>query len=190
MEMYKFEKRFVNSDFCIFIHKKLIFPSFFKFIDNDLKGKALEIGCGIGETTKLLAKKFNKLMITAIDYDKEQIRIANKNKNLKNAKFFQRDATNLKLKNSSFDYVMETNTLHHIKDYIKVIKEVYRVLKKNGIFYLMDISKYLFIWPLRLFFPPESYFSKKELIIQLENNGFKVEKSNGNLLFFIAARKI
>jgi ubiquinone/menaquinone biosynthesis C-methylase UbiE len=190
MEMHKFEKWFVNSEFCNFLHKKIIFPSFLKFIDNDLKGRALEIGCGIGETTKLFAKRFNKLIITAIDCDKEQIIIAKKNKNLKNAKFFQGDTTNLKFKNSSFDYVVETNTFHHIKDYTKAIKEVYRILKKRGNFYLMDISKYLFVWPFRLCFPPESYFSKKEFIMQLENNGFKVEKSNGNILFFIAARKI
>ena len=180
----------MNSDFCNFLHKSIIFPRFFNFISKNLSGNSLEIGCGIGKTTQLIAEKYNKLKIIAIDYDKEQINIAKKNKNLRNAKFFQGDAINLKFKDSSFDYVMETNTLHHIKDYIKVIKEVYRVLKKNGIFYLMDISKYLFIWPLRLFFPPESYFSKKELIMQLEDNGFRVEKSSGSLLFFIAARKI
>ena len=54
----------------------------------------------------------------------------------------------------------------------------------------MDISKYIFIWPLRIFFPPESYFTKKEFIQNLENNGFRVEKSKGNLLFYVAARKI
>jgi len=190
MEMHKIEKLFVNSAFCNFLHKTLIFPSFFSFIDINLAGKALEIGCGIGKTTKLLAEKYSKLMITAIDYDKEQIEKARKNKKLKNVKFQYGDATKLKFKNSSFDYVIETNTFHHIKNYSKVIKEVYRMLKKNGIFYVMDISKYCFIWPLRIFFPPESRFTKKEFIENLENNGFKVDKSKGNLLFYIAARKI
>ncbi|MEK6949926.1 MAG: class I SAM-dependent methyltransferase [Nanoarchaeota archaeon] len=190
MEMRNFEKFFVNSDFCNFFHKRMIFPSFFGFINRNLIGKLLEIGCGIGETTKLFTKKYNKLMITAIDYDKEQIQIAKKNKNLKNIKFFHGDATKLKFKNSSFDYVMETNTFHHIKNYSKAIKEVGRVLKDNGTFYLIDISRYVFIWPLCIFFPPESYFTKKEFIKNLENNGFRVEKSKCSLLFYIAARKI
>ena len=188
--MHKIEKLLVNSAFCSFFHKKFIFPSFFRFINKALAGKALEIGCGIGETTKLLAEKYPKLMITAIDYDREQIKRARKIKNLGNVKFQYGDATKLKFKNSSFDHVIETNTFHHIKNYSKAIKEVYRVVKKNGIFYAMDGSKYCFIWPLRIFFPPESRFTKKEFIENLENNGFKVEKSKGNLLFYVAARKI
>ena len=188
MEMHKFEKFFVNSDLCNIIHKRFIFPSFFKFIDKNLNGKALEIGCGIGKTTEFIAKEYNKLNIIAIDYDKEQIKIANKNK-FKNAKFSQGDATHLKFKNSSFDYVIESNSFHHL-DYKAAIKEVSRVLKNNGTFYLMDVSQYFFIWPVYLFFPPESSFSKREFINSLEDNRFKLEKSKRNLLFFIAARKI
>ena len=108
---------------------------------------------------------------------------------LTNVKFLQGDGTNLKFKNSSFDYVIETNSFHHL-DFKTAIKEVYRVLKKNGSFYLMDISKYFFIWPLGLFFPAESYFTKNEFIKQLESDGFKIENTKGNLSFFIVARKV
>ena len=188
--MRKFEKFFVNSSFCNFFHKRIIFISFFRFINKNLAGKALEIGCGIGKTTNLLAEKYPSLIITAIDYDLGQIKIANKNKKLKNAKFQQGNAVNLKFKNSSFDYAIETNTFHHIKNYSKAIKEVYRVVKKNGTFYAMDISKYVFIWPLRMFFPPESYFTKEEFTKNLENNGFKIEGSKGSLLFYVVARKV
>lgn len=190
MEMHKFEKFFVNSDLCSFFHENMIFPKFFKFINRDLSGKALEIGCGIGKTTYLLAKKYSKLKIIAIDYDKEQIQKAKKNKNLRSIKFLQGDATSLKFKDSSFDYVIESTVFHHIEDYSRAINEVHRVLKKDGVFYLIDISKYFFLWPIRLLFPPESYFSKKEFINKLENNGFKAEKSRGNLLFFVAAKKL
>lgn len=190
MEMHKFEKWFVNSDFCNFLQKKYFFRKFFDFIGKELEGGILEIGCGIGETTNLLSNKYKKSYITAIDYDIEQINIAKRNNKLKNVKFMQGDATNAKFKNSSFDYVIETDVFHHIKDYPKAIKEVCRVLKKNGCFYLIDISQYVFIWPIRIFFPPESFFTKKEFIRQLQNNGFEIEKSSGNLFFFIAAKKV
>ena len=189
MEMHRFEKFFVNSDFCNFFHKKLLFRRFFRFIEKNLKGRALEIGCGIGKTTELIANQYDKLEITAIDYDKEQIKIA-KRKQTINVKFLQEDGSNLKFKSSSFDSVIETNVFHHIKNYQAAIREVHRVLKKNCRFYLMDISKYLFIWPMYLLFPPESSFNKKEFIKSLESNGFKVKKSKGNLLFSIIARKI
>lgn len=187
--MRKFEKFFVNSKLCNYLQKTFLYPKFFGFIDKEINGNVLEIGCGIGETTNLLSNKYKKSYITAIDYAIEQINIAKRNNKLKNAKFMQGDATNMAFKNSSFDYVIETDVFHHIKDYPKAIKEVHRVLKKNGYFYLIDISQYMFIWPMRIFFPPESFFTKKEFIRQLKNNGFEIEKSSGNLFFFIAAKK-
>ena len=188
--MHRFEKWVVNSSLFNFLYRKTAYASFFNFIDNELEGKALEIGCGIGKTTSWLAKRYNKLRITAIDYDKEQIKIARKNKII-NAVFEQGDGTKLKFKNFTFDYVIETGVFHHIKDYKKAVKEPSRVLKKNGYFYLMDISQYFFmLWPIKLFFPPESLLTKKVFIEQLENNGFKVEKSKGRFVFFIAAKKV
>ena len=189
MEMHKFEKLVVNSDLFNFLYHKGVYNYFFNFINNELDGKALEIGCGIGKTTSWLAKRYNKLRIIAIDYDKEQIKIARKNK-IANAVFEQGDGTKLKFKNSAFDYVIETGVFHHIKDYKKAIKETSRVLKKNGYFYLIDISQYFFmLWPIKLFFPPEALLTKKDFIEQLEINGFKIEKSKGRFLFFIAAKK-
>ena len=189
--MHKFEKWFVNSDFCNFIYKKTIYNSFLNFIGGNIKGKLLEMGCGIGKTTHFLADKYNKIKITAIDYDKGQIDIAKKNKKSNNIEFRQGDATLLNFKSNFFDYVIETNALHHIKNYESAIKEARRVLKKNCYFYLMDISQYFFGLPLIIFlFPPESYITKGILIEKLKENNFEVKKSSGNLIFLIAARKI
>ena len=191
MEMSQFEKFFVNSAAFNSIYKIIVYNSFLNFIDKNIQGKLLEIGCGIGKTTHFLAEKYNKLKITAIDYDKEQIKLANRNKKSKNISFKQGDATSLNFENNSFNYVIETNVLHHIKNYEAAIKETRKVLKKNGYFYLMDISQYFFGLPLiNTLFPPESYITKNILIDKLEKNNFKVEKSKGRLLFFIAAKKV
>ena len=191
MEMHKFEKFFVNSNIFNHIYRKTIYDSFLNFIGKDIRGKLLEIGCGIGKTTHFLAEKYDKLKIIAIDYDKEQIKIAKKNKKSNNIKSMQGDATSLNLKKETFDYVIETNVFHHIKNYEDAIKEIKRVLKKNGYFYLMDISQYFFGLPIiKFLFPPESYITKNSLIQKLQENSFKIEKSKGNLIFFIAAKKI
>ena len=191
MEMKKSEKFFVNSNIFNFIYKKTVYNSFLKFIGKGIKGNLLEIGCGIGKTTHFLAEKYNKLKITAIDYDEEQIDIAKKNKKLNNIEFKQGDATSLNFKDNSFDYLIETNVFHHIKNYEDAIKETRRVLKKNCYFYLMDISQYFFGLPLISFlFPPESYITKTILINKLEENNFRIEKSKGSLIFFIAAKKM
>ena len=191
MEMTKSEKFFVNSGIFNFIYKITIYNSFLNFIDKNIKGKLLEIGCGIGKTTHFLAEKYNKLKITAIDYDKKQIDIANQNNKLNNVEFKHRDATSLKFKNNSFNCIIETNVLHHIRNYEDAINEARRVLKKNGYFYLMDISQYFFGLPLiRFLFPPESYITKSIILEKLKENNFKIEKSRGNFVFFIAAKKV
>ena len=191
MEMSKSEKWFVNSKLFNLIYQCTLYNSFLNFINKNIEGKILEVGCGIGKTTHFLVEKYNNVSITAIDYDKEQIDIANKNKKSIKIKFMQSDATKLKFKSSYFDYVIETNVLHHVKEYTKAIKEIKRVLKNNGYFYLMDISQYFFTLPIiKLLFPPEANINKNEVIKQLKLNEFKIEKSKGNLIFFIAARKI
>ena len=189
--MSKSEKWFVNSKIFNFVYKYTLYNSFLNFIDKNIEGRLLEIGCGIGKTTQFLAERYKNLAITAIDYDKEQIDIANKNKKSIKIKFIQADATQLEFKPSSFDYIIETNVFHHIKNYAKAIKEVKKVLKKNSYFYLMDISQYFFTLPIiKFIFPPEANLTKKQLMEQLNSNGFKIEKSSGNLFFFIAAKKV
>ncbi|MBI2654750.1 class I SAM-dependent methyltransferase [Candidatus Woesearchaeota archaeon] len=191
MEMRRFEKFFVNSWLINFIYKHTRYNSFLNFISKDIKGKLLEIGCGIGRTSHSLAEKYKNASITAIDYDKDQIEIANKNKKSLKIEFMQADATKLRFKPASFDYAIETNVLHHIKNYGDAIKETRRVLKKNGYFYLMDISQYVFTLPLiRYLFPPESYITKDILIKKLEESKFKIEGSKGRYIFFIAAKKV
>ena len=190
MEMHNLEKAIINSRLFNFIYNKTIYKYFLKFIDKELEGKALEIGCGVGKTTSWLAKRYATLKIVAIDYDKEQISRAAKNK-VANAVFEQGDGTKLRFRNFSFDYVIETGVFHHIKDYKKAVKEVSRVLKYNGYFYLLDISQYFFkLWLIRSVFPPESLLTKEEFIEYLEKNNLKVEKSKGRLIFFIAAKKV
>ena len=43
------------------------------------------------------------------------------------------DAHNTKLKDSSFDYVIAAQVLHHIPYPIKFFKEMHRILKKGGV---------------------------------------------------------
>ena len=190
MEMRRIEKFFVNSHIFNYFHNKFLVSKFLKSIQDNPKN-ILEIGCGIGYTTKSLGKKFPNAKITAIDYDKEQINLANKlHGKIKNVKFMQGDATKSKFKHKSFDAVFEFNTLHHIKNYEKAINEIKRALKKNKNFYIMDISKYFFITVFRNFFPAEAYFTKEDVIKKLEKNKFEIKTHKGKRLFSIIATKI
>ncbi|MEK6869821.1 MAG: class I SAM-dependent methyltransferase [Nanoarchaeota archaeon] len=189
MEMHRIEKFFVNSPIFNYFHNKFLVSKFLKSIQDNPKN-ILEIGCGIGYTTKSLSEKFPNARIIAIDYDEEQIKTANRlHENIKNVKFMQGDATNLKFKNNSFDAVFEFNTLHHIKNYKKAINEIKMALKKNKNFYIIDVSKYFFIPIFRSLFPAEAYFTKEGMIKKLAKNNFKIKSHSGKGIFYIVATK-
>jgi len=189
MEMHRLEKIFVNNFIWNFFYTRIIVLRFLKNIEDNPKN-ILEIGCGMGYTTKALNQHFPNAKITAIDYDEEQIKQANiLHGKINNVKFMQGDATKLKFKNNTFDGVFEFGVLHHIKNYEKAIKEINRVLSKNKTFYIVDISKYVFIPIFRNLFPPESYFTREEMIKKLKEYKFKIKSHNGKRLFSIVAKK-
>jgi len=183
-EMSFLEKIFVNSIFLDLLHNYIVMPSFSRFIGN-VEGKVLEIGCGKGTTTLEIATNNPRAKITAIDYDEDQIKLAIKKSpfnKIENISFEQGDATKLRFKSSSFAYVFELNAFHHIKNYEKAMDEVYRVLKKDGKFFVMDMRVPFWIYG-------EAYFTRKKFEEKLEDKGFTVEKSKGIWWFYIKARK-
>lgn len=88
-----------------------------------------------------------------------------------------------------FDFAYELNVLHHIRDYPAAIREVRRVLKPGGRFFLQDLSRHFFLPGLRQLFPPESLFTRAELVWQLEAAGFGVEAARGQAPIFLRARR-
>jgi ubiquinone/menaquinone biosynthesis C-methylase UbiE len=94
----------------------------------DLKNRnILEIGCGDGRITQLLAKRANK--VVAIDpgaksLDKARNRIPG-------VDFRVGSGEQLEIKNDSFDVVLFTHSLHH-QDSGRALQEAHRVLKESG----------------------------------------------------------
>lgn len=103
------------------------------------KGILVDIGTGPGNLAKLFAQKYPNLKVIGIDLSETMIKIANKNKgNLENLEFKVMDAKNLEFLENSIDYVISTFTFHHWKDPLKVLNEIYRVLKKGGQVFIYD----------------------------------------------------
>lgn len=177
MEMDFVEKIIVNSFFWNIPMRRIFLPNIFRMVDKKA-GKILEVGCGRGETTKVIKGHFRNSKILAIDYDQKQIDKA-KSAAHKNIEFRQMDATDLELKNNSFDAVFSFNALHHIKNYPLALKEIYRVLRKGGHFYVMDLTKSFFCPMVHFFAPGEAYFSKQELLRKIEKAGFRIEEVRG-----------
>jgi len=98
----------------------------------------LDLGCGTGRHCIYLAK--NGFNIIGVDVSESALKMANawvRKERLTNATFMQGTMTNIPVKNRHFDAVISVSVIHHAleKDIVKTIGEVYRVLKKNGIFF-------------------------------------------------------
>lgn len=193
MQMHSFEKWVVNSLSEIYLRWYLL-PRLLAVMDGPLRGRGLALGPGVGWETLALAEKFPETTIIGVDYDPGQVERARRNlaryPSLSTRIAFQQgDATTLSFLAGSFDFAYELNVLHHVRDYPAAIREVHRVLRPDGRFFLQDLSRHFFLPGVRRLFPPESLFTRNELIWQLEATGFSVEAARGRAIIFIRARR-
>lgn len=156
-----------------------------------LKGDILEIGCGIGNFTKLIDKYGN---LWAIDIEKEYTKqtrdLVGKKVKLglgdieKNNYFF----TNLK-----FDSIVCLNVLEHIRDDRKALRNLYKLLKKDGYLILLVPSHIFLYGKIDSSIGHFRRYSEKSLLVEMENIGFKIIKSHklnfiGAIGWFISGR--
>lgn len=89
------------------------------------KGKILDLGCGDGAYTREIV---NNNLIVGSDFDFD---ILPKEK-YGNSFFINANAEVLPFKDKSFDSVICVDVIEHVKNDLKVFKEISRVLKKDG----------------------------------------------------------
>ena len=184
-----FKKLFKNY----FLNPSLVeMENYFSQVKNISNKNVLDFGCGYGKDFDDLLLKDNKL--TGIDISELYIKYCTKycNEKFPNKKFdfFAMDAHDLKFKDETFDLIIGRGILHHL-DFNIAIKEIKRVLKKNGEAYFQEpLGDNPLLKLFRLFTPnlrtkDERPFFKKD-IINLEKD-FNVEFKYYGMFSFIAS---
>ncbi len=112
------------------IRKRIKIPILLKELGIKPTDIVLDIGCGSGILTKLIAEKGAK-QVVGLDASKNNLKFASKNK-YKNQKFVFGDALALPFKDMYFDKVLATEIIEHLDDDVKFVDEIERVLKKGG----------------------------------------------------------
>lgn len=106
----------------------------YKLATHYVKDKiVLDAACGAGYGSKMIATSGAKF-VTAVDISSESLKNAEKAYYDKNINFIQGDVNQLPFDDETFDVVISFETIEHIKDGSKWIRESSRLLKEEGIF--------------------------------------------------------
>lgn len=110
-------------------------PAAFKLIGNVKRKMVLDLACGEGYNTRILARKGAK--VTGIDHSEKLLSLAKKEEKRKplGVRYYRRNANRLSgLPDAFFDVVTCFMALHDIENYEGAIAEVARVMKHGGRF--------------------------------------------------------
>jgi ubiquinone/menaquinone biosynthesis C-methylase UbiE len=148
-------------------------PMMFSLVPKNLKNKKLlDIGCGPGVHIKEYSKRGANCV--GIDISDEMIKLAKKH--CPQGEFYVGSAYKLNVKNNTYDIVTASLLLDHIKDINKAIKEIKRVLKKNGLLIFSvphPITNVFRDTKKKSFILTNSYYDKKIKHYNISGSGLK-----------------
>jgi SAM-dependent methyltransferase len=99
----------------------------------------LEIGCGTGEFSRLLARRADRVL--AVDLSPQMIRLARERSELyPNIDFVKGDVMTRRLPQDQFDCIATLTTLHHLPTE-PVLRKIREALKPGGVFVCLDLYR-------------------------------------------------
>lgn len=151
-------------------------------------GELIELGCGAGFYTKVLAA--NASHVTATDLSDEMLAVARKQlKDCQNVVVERVNCEKTNFPSGTFDSVFMANLIHVIENPSTTLQESYRILKDGGLLLIIDYTGYGMKWFemmkigirfLRKWGKPLGYFRSKispdDLRSLVESVGFKAEE--------------
>jgi ubiquinone/menaquinone biosynthesis C-methylase UbiE len=100
-----------------------------------LDAQVLDVGCGSGWASRLLAEKACDGRVVGIDISDEMIRVAREGSTaFPNATFEVASAEDLPFENSRFTDAFSMESLYYYVDMTRALREIHRVLKAGGLF--------------------------------------------------------
>jgi ubiquinone/menaquinone biosynthesis C-methylase UbiE len=100
-------------------------------------GNVLEIGCGTGRFSRMLARRAEKVL--AIDLSPQMICLTQKHSTLhKNIEFVVADAMTYELPDDHFDCIATVTTMHHLPTK-PILAKIKKALKPGGVFVCLDL---------------------------------------------------
>jgi ubiquinone/menaquinone biosynthesis C-methylase UbiE len=172
------------------------------------QGTILDLGTGPGYLPIEIARRSPSIEIIGIDLSRKLIHMARQNAAAAGfndrLKFQLGNAARLQFAETVFDMVISTGMLHSLKKPVKVLKEIYRVLKSGGEAWVYDPAKVVsyidrkkwkaslnyrerfFLWSFGLFGlhkPIETYDPEqiKAMILATEFTNYHIDKEKDEI---------
>ena len=166
-----------------------IFKNIIKELPLDNINTILDLGCGQGEYTMMLARAFADKQITALDIEENRIskiyKMSERN-GLTNIIPYPGSLDSLQV-DEYYDFIYSIDVFEHIAPNQMPFKEVYKKLKSGGLFFVkMPNVTQSNVFPEALFNDHKKWledehigqvYNLKDLESRLENEGFQVIKS-------------
>jgi len=141
-----------------------------KFVKNK---KVLDLACGEGYGVEIISKSAKSVI--GIEIDKKTTMHAKKKYRAKNIKFITSSITEIPIPGKHlFDVIVCFEAIEHIKEQKKILQEVKRLIKKNGLFIISTPNKKVYRYEEKNSNP----FHEKELSISEFRNLLKSFFSN------------
>lgn len=118
-------------------HARSLYPVLLEKLSHIPFQSALDLGCGTGEILKLILQEDIGKELYGIDLSEQMLYVA-KSKLPEQVKLLLGDSEALPFPDNTFDVVYCNDSFHHYPAPMKVLREVYRVLKPGGTFLMGD----------------------------------------------------
>ena len=112
-----------------------------RYVPDDLNPKnILELGCGGGNLTELLLRRYPEASIHCVDLSEEMIEQCRQRLRSEKVSFERADFKQIRLAPATFDLVVSSISIHHLDDSAKrsLFRTIHDALVPNGVFVYSD----------------------------------------------------
>lgn len=185
MRLNAFEKALMNNPVRAALHRWVEARVLKRLGGRMQGGLALEIGCGRGIGARIVVEEFGADAVHAFDLDPHMVMLARNAVQCAEThpypSFWVGNAVAIPVQDNSYDAVFDFGAIHHVIHWRNAVKEVYRVLKPGGRFYVEEILRKYIVHPLFrriLDHPQEDRFDHDSFASELQRCGFKLIDSD------------
>ena len=185
---YEIEERVQTFHWWFVVRRKLL-KTILCSLNLQRESLTMDIGCGVGSNLSLL--KAIGLKAMGCDRSFDNLLLA---KNKFFLPFINGDLENLPIRSSSVELVVATDVLEHLQDDIAGVRELCRILRRNG-HLIVTVPAFQSLWGTQdIVTGHKKRYSKRDISNVLKHNGFQIMRSSyfNFFLFFpiLFARRV